>query len=109
MTTIMRRHLLAALTATALLCAPAASCAETVRIGLPTKTYWPTTVAEAAKSQKLFEKEGITAELTIYRGGAATFEAVAAGAAHLLLYAPSLPAPRPNKGMSSESVPSRAM
>ena len=30
--------------------------------------------------QKLFEKEGISAELTIYRGGAETFEAMAAGA-----------------------------
>ena len=94
MTTITRRHLLAALTATALLGAPAASYAETVRIGLPTKTYWPTTVAEAAQSQKLFEKEGITAELTIYRGGAETFEAMAAGAADLILDAPSPPAAR---------------
>jgi NitT/TauT family transport system substrate-binding protein len=99
MTTTTRRHLLAALTATALLGAQAASCAETVRIGLPTKTYWPTTVAEAAKSQKLFEKEGITAELTIYRGGAETFEAMAAGAADLILDAPSLPAAGRRKGV----------
>ena len=34
--------------------------ANTIRIGLPTKTYWPTTVAETAVRQKLFEKEGIT-------------------------------------------------
>ena len=109
MTTIMRRHLLAALTATALLCAPAASCAETVRIGLPTKTYWPTTVAEAAKSQKLFEKEGITAELTVYRGGAETFEAMAAGAADLILGAPSLPAAGRKKGVMSKVVANGAM
>src|SRR6266478_645212 len=109
MTTIMRRHLLAALTATALLCAPAASCAETVRIGLPTKTYWPTTVAEAAKSQKLFEKEGITAELTVYRGGAETFEAMAAGAADLILDAPSLPAAGRKKGVMSKVVANGAM
>ena len=86
------RHILATLTAAALLAGPAASHAETIRIGLPTKTYWPTTVAEAAKAQKLFEREGITAELTIYRGGAETFEALAAGAADLILDAPSLPA-----------------
>src|SRR6202163_362711 len=109
MTTITRRHLLAALTATALLGAPAASCAETVRIGLPTKTYWPTTVAEAAKSQKLFEKEGITAELTIYRGGAETFEAMAAGAADLILDAPSLPAAGRKKGVMSKVVANGAM
>jgi NitT/TauT family transport system substrate-binding protein len=41
-----------------------------VRIGLPTKTYYPTIIAETALRQKLFDKEGIKAELTIYRGGA---------------------------------------
>jgi hypothetical protein len=51
------------LTAAVLFAAPAVSGAELVRIGVPTKTYWPTTVAEAAKSQKFFEKEGITAEI----------------------------------------------
>src|SRR5258707_1458921 len=109
MITITRRHILAALTATTLIGVPAASCAEAVRIGLPTKTYWPTTVAEAAKSQKLFEKEGITAELTIYRGGAETFEAMAAGAADLILDAPSLPAARRKKGVMSKVVANGAI
>ena len=52
-----------------------------VRIGVPTKTYFPTIIAETAIRQKLFEKEGIKAELTIYRSGAEGFEAIAAGAA----------------------------
>src|ERR1700730_18668949 len=102
MTTMPRRHLLAALTATALLGAPAASYAETVRIGLPTKTYWPTTVAEAAKAPKLFEKEGITAEVTTGRGGDETFEAMAAGAAYLILDAPALLAAGRKKGVMSK-------
>src|SRR5436853_7267270 len=55
---IFRRHTFALLFAIALLPAPAAF-AETIRVGLPTKTYWPTTVAETAVRQKLFEKEGI--------------------------------------------------
>ena len=38
---------------------------------------------ETAIRQKLFEKEGIKAELTIYRSGAEGFEAIAAGAADL--------------------------
>ena len=68
------RHALAALAAASLfLGSGIAVAADTVRIGLPTKTYWPTTLAETAVKQKLFEKEGITAELTIYRGGAGTF------------------------------------
>src|ERR1700744_6305639 len=99
-----RRHILATLAAAALFAAPALSQAETIRIGLPTKTYWPTTVAEAAKAQKLFEKEGITAELTIYRGGAECFEALAAGAADLILDAPSLPAAGRKKGGMSKAV-----
>jgi ABC-type nitrate/sulfonate/bicarbonate transport system substrate-binding protein len=107
--TLNRRRLLATLTASVLLTAPALSHAETVRIGLPTKTYWPTTVAEAAKAQKLFEKEGITAELTVYRGGAECFEALAAGAADLILDAPSLPAAGRKKGVMSKVVANGAM
>jgi ABC-type nitrate/sulfonate/bicarbonate transport system substrate-binding protein len=107
--TFTRRHLLAILTASVLLSAPTLSHAETIRIGLPTKTYWPTTVAEAAKAQKLFEKEGITAELTVYRGGAECFEALAAGAADLILDAPSLPAAGRKKGVMSKVVANGAM
>jgi ABC-type nitrate/sulfonate/bicarbonate transport system substrate-binding protein len=111
---IIRRQLLAtlavAILSSAMLCAtPAISQAETVRIGLPTKTYWPTTVAEAAAHQKLFEKEGITAEITIYRGGAEAFEALAAGAADLILDAPSLPAAGRTKGVMSKAVANGSM
>ncbi len=58
--------------------------ASTVRIGVPTKTYFPTIIAETAIRQKLFDKEGIKAELTIYRRGAEGFEAIAAGAADII-------------------------
>jgi ABC-type nitrate/sulfonate/bicarbonate transport system substrate-binding protein len=107
--TVIRRTLLAILAAATLLAAPAVSYAETVRIGLPTKTYWPTTVAEAAAHQKFFEKEGITAEITIYRGGAECFEALAAGAADLILDAPALPAAGRKKGVMSKAVANAAM
>ena len=71
---------------------------DTVRIGVPTKTYWPTIIAETAIRQKLFEKEGINAELTIYRGGAEGFEAIAAGAADLILNSSSSVAGGPEEG-----------
>jgi ABC-type nitrate/sulfonate/bicarbonate transport system substrate-binding protein len=107
---IARRHILAALTASTLLAMPGmAQSAETVRIGLPTKTYWPTTIAETAVRQKLFEKEGIAAELTIYRGGAETFEAMAAGAADVILDATSLAAAGRSKGVMSKVVANAAM
>src|SRR5215469_8136052 len=73
--------------------------AETIRVGLPTKTYWPTTVAETAVRQKLFEKEGLTAELTIFRSGAETFEGMAAGAADIILDPPSLVSAGRKKGV----------
>ena len=86
-----------------------AQAADTVRIGLPTKTYWPTTIAETAVRQKLFEKEGIAAELTIYRGGAETFEAMAAGAADVILDATSLVSAGRTKGVNSKVVANAAM
>jgi NitT/TauT family transport system substrate-binding protein len=106
---ITRRYALAATAATAMLALLGmANAAEMVRIGLPTKTYWPTTIAETAVRQKLFEKEGITAELTIYRGGAETFEAMAAGAADVILDASSLVAAGRKKGVMSKVVANAA-
>ncbi len=106
---ILRRHALASFVAAAVLSAPAAASAETIRVGLPTKTYWPTTIAETAVRQKLFEKEGISAELTIYRGGAETFEAMAAGAADIILDPPSLVSAGRKKGVMSRIVANAAM
>jgi NitT/TauT family transport system substrate-binding protein len=105
-----RRQVLAVLSAISCLAVPAmAQAADTIRIGLPTKTYWPTTIAETAVRQKLFEKEGIKAELTVYRGGAETFEAMAAGAADLILDPPSLVAAGRKKGVMSKLVANAAM
>jgi ABC-type nitrate/sulfonate/bicarbonate transport system substrate-binding protein len=107
---ITRRHVLAAMTASTVIAfSGMADAADTVRIGLPTKTYWPTTIAETAVRQKLFEKEGIAAELTIYRGGAETFEAMAAGAADVILDATSLAAAGRTKGVMSKVVANAAM
>ena len=81
-----------------------ARAADQIRIGLPTKTYWPTIIAETAQRRHLFEKEGISAELTIYRGGAEAFEALAAGAADLVLDAPALTATALGKGVNTKVV-----
>jgi NitT/TauT family transport system substrate-binding protein len=97
------------LPALAALLAVSATHAETIRVGLPTKTYWPTTIAETAVRQKLFEKEGITAELTIYRSGAETFEGMAAGAADIILDPPSLVSAGRKKGVMSRIVANAAM
>jgi ABC-type nitrate/sulfonate/bicarbonate transport system substrate-binding protein len=106
---ISRRHALASAVVAAVLAGPAAASAETIRVGLPTKTYWPTTVAETAVRQKLFEKEGISAELTIYRSGAETFEGMAAGAADIILDPPSLVSAGRKKGVMSRIVANASM
>src|ERR1700712_1747427 len=107
---IARRRVLATMISASLLVVPVmAQAVETVRIGLPTKTYWPTTIAETAVRQKLFEKEGITAELTIYRSGAEAFEGLAAGAADIILDPPSLVSAGRKKGVMSKIVANAAM
>ncbi|MBR0870491.1 ABC transporter substrate-binding protein [Bradyrhizobium tropiciagri] len=105
---ITRRHALASVIAATMLASPALA-ADTIRVGLPTKTYWPTTIAETAVRQKLFEKEGIKAELTIYRSGAETFEGMAAGAADIILDPPSLVSAGRKKGVMSRIVANAAM
>jgi len=68
----------------ALVSFPAGAAAQdTIRIGCPTKTYFPTILAIVAKEKGLFEKEGLRPEITIYRGGGETFEAIAANSADL--------------------------
>ena len=80
-----------------------------MRIGLPTKTYYPTIIAETALRQKLFDKEGIKAELTIYRGGAECFEALAAGAADVVLNSASSVAAGLKKGVMAKNVAGAAL
>ena len=83
--------------------------AQVVRIGLPTKTYYPTIIAETALRQKLFDKEGVKAELTIYRGGAECFEALAAGAADVVLNSASSVAAGLRKGVMVRNVAGAAL
>jgi NitT/TauT family transport system substrate-binding protein len=77
---------------------------DKIRIGVPTKTYWPTIICETAIRQKLFQKAGVDAELTIYRGGAEGFEAIAAGAADLILNSSSSVAGGLKKGVNVRCV-----
>ena len=105
----LSRHLLAIAALLTAAIAVSSAHAETIRVGLPTKTYWPTTIAETAVRQKLFEKEGLTAELTIYRSGAETFEGMAAGAADIILDPPSLVSAGRKKDVMSKIVANAAM
>jgi ABC-type nitrate/sulfonate/bicarbonate transport system substrate-binding protein len=77
---------------------------EVIRIGCPTKTYFPTILATVAKDRGLFEKEGLKPEITIYRGGGETFEAIAAGSADLGTVAVPLIATSRKRGVLTKIV-----
>ena len=84
--------------------ASTASAQEVIRIGCPTKTYFPTIIATVAKEKGLFEKEGLRPEITVYRGGAETFEAIAAGSADLGTVAVPLIATSRKRGVLTKIV-----
>jgi len=81
-----------------------ASAQETVRIGLATKTWFPSVVAAAAEQQGLFKMEGITAELTIYQSGAEAFTAIAANAADVVSTSPNIIATGRVRGVNAKMV-----
>lgn len=104
-TKIRRRTVLAGIGATiAMPSIVRGQASNVVRIGVPTKTYYPTIIAETAIRQKLFEKEGIKCELTIYRSGAEGFEALAAGAADLVQNSTSSVAAGLKRGVNARCV-----
>jgi ABC-type nitrate/sulfonate/bicarbonate transport system substrate-binding protein len=81
-----------------------AAAEEVIRIGCPTKTYFPTILATVAQEKGLFQKEGLKAEITVYRGGGETFEAIAAGSADLGTVAVPLIATSRKRGVLTKIV-----
>jgi ABC-type nitrate/sulfonate/bicarbonate transport system substrate-binding protein len=105
MTTRFMARLALALAVSALFGMPATvSAQEVIRIACPTKTYFPTILATVAKEKGLFEKEGLRPEITIYRGGGETFEAIAANSADLGTVAVPLVATSRKRGVFAKIV-----
>lgn len=98
-----RRSMMVGTAALALLPATSAWAAETVRIAV-VQGWWPTSIAIAAQRLKYFEKEGLNAEVTVYKGGAPSFEALAAGAADINVNGAYLVALGRGKGVKSRIV-----
>jgi len=86
------------------LCIGQATAQDVIKIGCPTKTYFPTILANVAKEKGLFEKEGLKPEITIYRGGGETFEALTAGSADLGTVAVPLVATSRKRGVLTKIV-----
>jgi ABC-type nitrate/sulfonate/bicarbonate transport system substrate-binding protein len=102
MKTLVALHALAI--ALSLLIPRSADAQDVIKIGCPTKTYFPTILATVAKDKGLFEKEGLKPEITIYRGGGETFEAIAAGSADLGTVAVPLIATSRKRGVLTKIV-----
>ncbi len=106
---VSRRSLAAGAAALGLAGPALAQSRPRIRVGVPTKAYWPTIIATAAEQQRFFEKEGLTVETTVYRGGAECFEALAAGATDLILDPPALVAAAIKRGFGSKLVTAGAL
>ncbi|HEV8261531.1 MAG TPA: ABC transporter substrate-binding protein, partial [Burkholderiales bacterium] len=79
---------------------------QKVRIGLPTRVYWPAIPVHVAQDLKLYEKEGLDAEITIYNSGGAAMEAVAAGACDIISASPASVAAARVRGVKAMIVAS---
>lgn len=77
---------------------------QKVRIGLPTRVYWPSMPVHVAQDLKLYDKENLDAEITIYNSGGAAMEALAAGAADIIVNAPANVAFARQKGVKAVIV-----
>jgi len=84
--------------------ATAASAEDTVQIGLATKTWFPTVVAQTAADQGYFKDEGINAELTVYQSGGETVTSMVAGAADIISSSSSVTASSRAKGVDSKLI-----
>ena len=69
-----------------LLTAPLAGAQELVRIGLAVPHNAGYVQFYAAEALGFYKEAGVKAEITVYRGGAASQEALSAGAADIITY-----------------------
>lgn len=76
----------------------------TVRIGLAVPNYGPYAPVYAAEQLGYYKENGIKAEITAYRGGAAGQEALAAGAADIINFFPPGVALAVKKGIKEKIV-----
>ncbi|MGX1098122.1 ABC transporter substrate-binding protein [Amorphus sp. MBR-141] len=84
--------------------ATCANAQDTVQIGLATKAWFPTVIAQTAADQGFFKDEGIDAELTVYQSGGETVTAMVAGAADVISSSSSVTASSRAKGVDSKLI-----
>src|SRR5271166_3135241 len=87
-----------------LACAAGAHAQTTIKIGLAVPNYGPFAPVYAADELGYYKENGITAEITAYRGGPAAQEALAAGAADFINFFPPGVALAVKKGIKEKVV-----
>jgi NitT/TauT family transport system substrate-binding protein len=87
-----------------LACAAGAHAQITVKIGLAVPNYGPFAPVYAADELGYYRENGVSAEITAYRGGPAAQEALAAGAADIINFFPPGVALAVNKGIKEKIV-----
>lgn len=98
------RSLIAVGIALALAAPIAATAAEKVRVGLAAPGYTPYAPVHAANDLGYYKAKGLEVELTVYRGGGAAQQALAANAADIINYFPPGMALAVKKGVKEKIV-----
>lgn len=99
------RPLTAAATFTASLAfAACAQAQDTIQIGLSTKAWFPSFVAQLSQDQGFFKEEGVDAVLTVYASGSEALTAIAAGAADIISTNPAIVANGRAAGVNARLV-----
>ena len=99
----MHKYRVAGLTAALLLASPGAFAKDTVLVGLPS-IYPPYVGLFVAQKEGYFRDLGIDVEITQYRSGSATLEAIAAGAADVVAAPPASVAVGVQQGLQAKVV-----
>ena len=84
--------------------AGAAAAQETIQIGLSTKAWFPSFVAQLTQDQGFFKDAGVDAVLTVYASGSEAFTAIAAGSADIISSNPSIVANGRKAGVDAKMV-----
>src|ERR1700686_5041776 len=87
-----------------LACASGVHAQTTVKIGLAVPNYGPFAPVYAADELGYYKENGVSAEITAYRGGPAAQEALAAGAADFINFFPPGVALATKKGIKEKVV-----
>ncbi|CAM5189190.1 hypothetical protein CDEF62S_03359 [Castellaniella defragrans] len=81
-----------------------AAASDSIQIGLSTKAWFPSFVAELTQSRGYFKSHGVSAEITVYQSGSEALTAIAAGAADLISTNPSIVADGRRAGVGVKLV-----